>query len=98
VVAAIRLVRPGGWITLLGIGDAPATLDLSDDVVMKGISLHGVVGRRLPQTWEETMEYVRSGAIDAGALITHHYAMSEIERVIELIKSGQCGKVSLHPG
>jgi threonine 3-dehydrogenase len=98
VVAAIRLVRPGGWISLLGIGDEPATIDLSDDVVMKGLSLHGVVGRRIPQTWEATMEYVRSGAIDAGALITHHYAMSEIEGAIELIKSGQCGKVSLHPG
>jgi threonine dehydrogenase-like Zn-dependent dehydrogenase len=44
------------------------------------------------------MEYVRSGAVDVAALITHHHAMSEIERVIELIKSGQCGKVSLHPG
>jgi threonine 3-dehydrogenase len=98
VVAAIRLVRPGGWISLLGIGDEPTTLDLSNDVVMKGISLHGVVGRRLPQTWEATMAYVRTGAIDAGALITHHYAMSEIEGAIELIKSGQCGKVSLHPG
>jgi threonine 3-dehydrogenase len=98
VVAATRLVRPGGWISMLGIGDEPTSLDLSNDVVMKGISLHGVVGRRLPQTWAATMEYVRGGAIDAGALITHRYAMSEIETVIELIKSGQCGKVSLRPG
>jgi threonine 3-dehydrogenase len=98
VVAATRLVRPGGWVSLLGIGDEPTSLDLSDDVVMKGISMHGVVGRRLPQTWEATMEYVRSGAVDAGALITHHRVMSEIEGVIDLIKSGQCGKVSLHPG
>ncbi len=98
VVSAFRLVRAGGWISLLGIGDEPATIDLSDDVVMKGLSIHGVVGRRIPQTWDATMEYVRTGAIDAGALITHHYAMSEIEGAIELIKSGQCGKVSLHPG
>ncbi|HEX4754409.1 MAG TPA: alcohol dehydrogenase catalytic domain-containing protein [Candidatus Dormibacteraeota bacterium] len=98
VVGATRLVRPGGWISLLGIGDEPTTFDLSNDVVMKGISLHGVVGRRIPQTWARTMEYVRSGAVDVAALITHHHAMSEIEEVIELIKSGQCGKVSLHPG
>lgn len=98
VVAATRLVRPGGWISLLGIGDEPTTFDLSNDVVMKGLTLHGVVGRRIPQTWERTMEYVRSGAIDAAALITHEFAMSEIERVIALIKSGQCGKVSLHRG
>jgi threonine 3-dehydrogenase len=98
VVAATRVVRPGGWISLLGIGDEPTSLNLSDDVVMKGISVHGVVGRRIPKTWDTTMEYVRSGAVDVAALITHHHAMSEIERVIELIKSGQCGKVSLHPG
>jgi threonine 3-dehydrogenase len=98
VAAATRLVRPGGWISLLGIGDEPAALDLSNDVVMKGITLNGVVGRRLPQTWEATMKYVRSGAVDAGALITHHYAISDIVPVIELIKSGQCGKVSLHDG
>ena len=98
VAAAIRLVRPGGWVSLLGIGDAPTTIDISNDVVMKGISLHGVVGRRIPQTWEATMGYVRSGTIDAAALITHHYAMSEIVDAVELIKSGQCGKVSLHPG
>jgi threonine 3-dehydrogenase len=98
VAAATRLVCPGGWISLLGIGDEPTALDLSNDVVMKGVSLNGVVGRRLPQTWEATMAYVRSGAVDAGALITHHHAMSEIEGVIGLIKSGQCGKVSLRPG
>lgn len=98
VAAAIRLVRPGGWISLLGIGDAPTSIDLSNDVVMRGISLHGVVGRRIPHTWEATMEYVRSGAVDAASLITHHYAMSEVVEAIELIKSGQCGKVSLHPG
>ena len=98
VVAATRLVRPGGWISLVGIGDEPTTIDLSNDVVMKGITLHGVVGRRIPDTWQRTIEYVRSGAIDAGALITHHFAMSEIKGAIELIKSGRCGKVSLRPG
>ena len=98
VVAAIRVVRPGGWVSLLGIGDEPAALDLSNDVVMRGISLFGVVGRRIPQTWHDTIAYVRAGTVDVAALITHHYAMSEIEGAIELIKSGRCGKVSLHPG
>jgi threonine 3-dehydrogenase len=97
VLAALRLVRPGGWVSLVGIGDEPTTIDLSNDVVMKGVTVHGVVGRRLPQTWQRTIEYVRSGAIDAGALITHHLAMSEIEQAIALIKSGRCGKVSLRP-
>ncbi|MHB8717959.1 MAG: zinc-binding dehydrogenase [Candidatus Dormibacteria bacterium] len=97
VVAATRVVRPGGWISLLGIGDSPTTLDLSNDVVMKGITLHGVVGRRVPQTWEQTLGYVNSGAIDVAALITHHFPIGEIDAAIALMKSGQCGKVALRP-
>ena len=97
VVAATRSVRSGGWVSLLGIGDAPTSMDLSQDVVMRGVTLYGVTGRRLFATWEETSRYLRSGAIDAEALITHRFAMADIEEAIRLIKSGRCGKVSLQP-
>lgn len=96
-VAACRLVRPGGWVSLLGIGDRPTTLDLSRDVVMKGLSIHGVTGRRLFSTWEQTTAYIRGGGIDVTALLTHHFALDEIDGAIELMRSGRCGKVVLHP-
>jgi threonine 3-dehydrogenase len=97
VVAATRVVRSGGWISLLGIGDAPTSIDLSKDVVMRGLTLFGVTGRRLFATWEETSRYIREGVIDASALITHRFPMVEIEAAVGLIKSGRCGKVSLTP-
>jgi threonine 3-dehydrogenase len=97
VASATRLVRPGGWISLLGIGDGPDVVDLSSDVVMKGLSLYGIAGRRIPETWEQVTAYVRDGVIDVRALITHHFAMHDIDTVIELMKSGQCGKVTLTP-
>jgi threonine 3-dehydrogenase len=97
VVAATRVVRSGGWISLLGIGDGPTTIDLSTDVVMRGLTLHGVVGRRLFSTWEQTAAHLRSGAIDAAQLITHRFPLGDIEAAIQLVKSGLCGKVSLIP-
>jgi threonine 3-dehydrogenase len=97
VASATRLVRPGGWISLLGIGDGPDVVDLSSDVVMKGLSLYGIAGRRIPETWEQVTAYVRDGVIDVGALITHRFALREIDGAIELMKSGQCGKVTLAP-
>jgi threonine 3-dehydrogenase len=96
VASATRLVRPGGWISLLGIGE-PVTMDVTNDVVMKGLSLFGVVGRKLPTTWDRTLAYVRDGVIDIEPLITHNFAMHEIDRAMELIKSGDCGKVALTP-
>jgi threonine 3-dehydrogenase len=97
VASATRLVRPGGWISLLGIGDGPDVVDLSTDVVMKGLSLYGVAGRRIPETWEETTAYVRDGIIDVRALITHRFALRDIDAAMELMKSGECGKVTLTP-
>ena len=97
IVAATRLVRPGGWISLLGIGDAPTMLDLSRDVVMKGLTLFGVTGRRMFSTWEQTTAYLSDGAFDATPLLTHRMPMEEVASAIALIKSGQCGKVVLHP-
>jgi threonine 3-dehydrogenase len=97
VVVATRVVRSGGWISLLGIGDAPTSIDLSQDVVMRGLTIRGVVGRRLFATWEETSRYLSDGAIDAGALITHRFPMVDVEEAIHLIKTGRCGKVCLMP-
>ncbi|MBV8529668.1 MAG: zinc-binding dehydrogenase [Candidatus Dormibacteraeota bacterium] len=96
VASATRIVRAGGWVSLLGIGD-PVTLDITSDVVMKGLSLYGVVGRKLPTTWERTLAYVRDGVIDVEPLLTHSFPMHEITAAMELIKTGQCGKVTLTP-
>jgi len=98
VAVATRLVRPGGWVSLLGIGDTPAMLDLSRDVVMKGLTLFGVTGRRMFSTWEQTTSYLAGGLIDATRLLTHRMAMEDVAGAIELIKSGRCGKVVLFPG
>jgi threonine 3-dehydrogenase len=97
VASATRLVRPGGWISLLGLGDQPDVIDLSNDVVMKGLSLYGVVGRRIPATWERTTAYVKGGIVNVNALITHRFALDEIDAAMSLMKSGQCGKVTLTP-
>ena len=64
---------------------------------MKGLSLYGVVGRKLPSTWERTTAYVRDGVIDPATLITHSFPMRHIDAAIELMKSGECGKVTLAP-
>ena len=72
-------------------------VDISSDVVMKGLSLYGVAGRRIPATWMQVTTYVRDGVIDVSALITHRFALRDIDEAIALMKSGECGKVTLTP-
>jgi threonine 3-dehydrogenase len=98
IVAACRVTRPGGWVSLLGIGDTPTLIDMSRDVVMKGLTLRGVTGRRLFATWEATTAYLQGGRIDVAPLLTHHFALEDVDQAIALMHSGRCGKVVLHPG
>jgi threonine 3-dehydrogenase len=97
VATATRVTRPGGWISLLGIGDAPATLDLSRDVVMKGLTLYGVTGRRMFSTWEQTSAYLAGGRIDVSPILTHRLPLAGIDQAIALMRTGRSGKVVLDP-
>lgn len=65
---AVRITRRGGKVVLFGVKNGDVTLEDSHRVVMNGISMHGVVGRRLFQTWEITrslLEQADNGIQDA---------------------------------
>lgn len=92
---AVRLVRPGGRISLLGI--FPATsLDVNmNDIIFKGLDVHGVVGRRLWDTWDQMFELLHHG-LDVRPAITHTFHYTEFGEAMELIRKGECGKVVFH--
>jgi threonine 3-dehydrogenase len=97
LTAAVRFVTRGGRVSLLGIFGRPVTVDLSDDVIQRGLRLYGVYGRRIYQTWEKTQELLRSGRLDVSPIITHRFDLADWERGFELIASRHAGKVVLLP-
>ena len=97
VQQGLEALHSGGWISLLGIGDRPVTLDLNDLVVTKGITIHGIFGRRIWETWEKTSEYLRSGKVDVSPLITHRFPLDDFDEAMAQMKSGRSGKVVLLP-
>ncbi|HVC40093.1 MAG TPA: alcohol dehydrogenase catalytic domain-containing protein [Candidatus Dormibacteraeota bacterium] len=94
---ALATVRPGGWVSLLGLGDGELSLDLSSQVVMRGITLFGVTGRRQFETWDQTSRLLSSGRVDVGPILTHRVALSDFEHAADLAGSGEVGKVVLYP-
>ncbi|MGH7611614.1 MAG: zinc-binding dehydrogenase [Candidatus Dormibacteria bacterium] len=95
--AALQAVRPGGWVSLLGLGDSEVSLDLSAEVVMRGITLFGVTGRLQFSTWDQTGAYLSSGRVDVSPILTHHLAITDFERAASLAASAEAGKVVLYP-
>ena len=67
---ALQAITRGGSVSLLGIFGAPPTVDLSELVIMKGVRVHGIYGRRIYDTWERTQALLRGG-LDVTPVITH---------------------------
>ena len=93
---ALRAVTRGGSVSLLGIFAEPPTVELSELVIMKGVRLHGIYGRRIYDTWERTQSLLRGG-LDVSPIITHRLSLDDWERAFELIASRHAGKVVLAP-
>ena len=93
---ALRAITRGGSISLLGIFSEPPTVELSELVIMKGVRLHGIYGRRIYDTWERTQSLLRGG-LDVTPIITHRLSLEDWPRAFELIASRHAGKVVLVP-
>ena len=98
ILQALSALRPGGWISLLGLPVLPVTLDLNALVIQKGVTVHGIFGRRIMQTWEETRRLLGGGLVDVRPLITHRVHLDDIEDAFRLLQHGECGKVVIFPG
>ncbi len=93
----LEALRNGGRLSLLGLPKEPFELDWNRLLIFKGITLHGIVGRRMYQTWYQMDNLLRSGRLDILPAITHVMPMEKFEEAIALLRSGNAGKVVLVP-
>jgi threonine 3-dehydrogenase len=90
---ALALVRPGGRVQLLGIPSSPIPIDLATEVIFKGTTVYGVVGRRMYETWLQMTQFLRAGSFDPTPVITHRLPLEAFDDAMALIKHGEAGKV-----
>ncbi|MCC7164535.1 MAG: L-threonine 3-dehydrogenase [Anaerolineae bacterium] len=93
----LKLLKSGGHAVLLGLPSKPFEFDLANLVIMKGITLHGIAGRKLWETWYEIRGLLRSGAVNLEPVITHRFKLEEFQQAFETMISGNSGKVVLFP-
>ncbi len=94
---SFKYIKPGGKMSLLGIVPSNVEIDLSNDVVFKGISIYGVVGRLMFSTWDQVTLMVQSGKLDLEKIVTHTFPLEKMEEAMAVMISGNSGKVVLIP-
>ena len=88
----ISVMRMGGKISLLGLGNGPTTVDMNL-VIGKGLTLQGIYGRKM-DNWHQ-MSYMVQGGLDLSPVITHRYHYTEFQKGFDAMMSGCSGKVVL---
>jgi len=86
----LRNMSHGGKIALLGILP-PSAIDW-DFVVFNGLTIKGIYGRKMYETWYKATMLIQGG-LDIDPVITHRFHYTEYEKGFEAIKSGNSGKV-----
>jgi threonine 3-dehydrogenase len=92
---AFHAARLGGRINFLGTPSRSTEVNFAKDVIFRGLTLYGVTGRRMYDTWQQMGRLLRSGRFDPRPVVTHRFPMERIAEAIGLIKDGQAGKVIL---
>lgn len=91
-----NMLSLGCRMSILGLPTHPVEIDITNHVVFKGVQIHGIAGRRLYQTWEQTAALLESGLVNLEPLITHRFPMTNFKEGFDLMQRGECGKVVFH--
>jgi threonine 3-dehydrogenase len=92
---ALAAVRLGGRVQLLGIPKGEVPINLANEIIFKGITIYGVIGRRMYEDWHLMRRFLTSGQFDPRPVITHKFPLAKIDDALAAIRSGDAGKVIL---
>jgi threonine 3-dehydrogenase len=87
----VKVMFHGGKIVLLGILDAGTSIDWND-VIFKSLTIKGIYGREMYETWYKMSAMLQSG-LDISPVITHRFPYTDYQQGFEAMRSGQCAKV-----
>jgi threonine 3-dehydrogenase len=87
----LRTMHHGGSVAILGIPPEDTAIDWNQ-VIFKGLTLKGIYGREMFETWYKMASLLQSG-LKLEPVITHHLPVREYAQAFSIMGSGRSGKV-----
>ncbi len=88
---ALAVMAHGGGIAILGIPTEEISLDVNA-IVFKMLTLRGIYGREMYETWYKMTVMLQSG-LDIKPAITHRFGFRDFEAAFAAARAGESGKV-----
>mgnify|MGYP000740104172 FL=1 len=89
----VDVMSHGGKIAMLGIQGADTRIDW-DKVVFNGLTIKGIYGREMYETWYKMTVMLQSG-LNIAPIITHRFRYTDYQKAFDVMASGESGKVVL---
>jgi threonine dehydrogenase-like Zn-dependent dehydrogenase len=98
--ACLRVLRPGGTLSSLGVYSTDLTIPLG--AFAAGLGDHQIVTSLCPggkERMRRLMSVIQSGRVDLGPMVTHRFKLEDIEKAYELFSHQRDGvlKVAITP-
>ncbi|MGH8298487.1 MAG: L-threonine 3-dehydrogenase [Steroidobacteraceae bacterium] len=87
----LRTMHHGGSVAILGIPPEETSIDWNQ-VIFKGLTLKGIYGREMFETWYKMASLLQSG-LGLEPIITHHLPVQEYAQAFNIMGTGRAGKV-----
>ncbi|MBM4165786.1 MAG: zinc-binding dehydrogenase [Ignavibacteria bacterium] len=97
---AFHIVRSGGAISLLGLPFGKMEIDFAKDIIFKGVTIHGIIGRRVFSSWDLMRQLLKKGLAKKfvkSGFITHQFPLEKFEDAFSAIREGDGLKILLKP-
>jgi len=89
----LATMNHGGKIAMLGIPPESVAIDWNQ-VIFKGLTIKGIYGREMFETWYKMASLLQSG-LDLSPILTHSMPIDQFQEGFDIMCSGQSGKVVL---
>lgn len=97
VRTALRVARAGGRVSLLGIPAHAVELDLANELILKGLVVQGIHGRRMFETWHQMLSLLRQRKLELDPLFTDRLPLAEFAGAMARLQRGDAAKILLFP-
>ena len=87
----LRTMHHGGGVAMLGLPSTEVAIDWND-VILKGLTIKGIYGRQMFETWYKMAAILQSG-LNIRPVITHRMSYKDYEQAFDVMGRGQSGKV-----
>lgn len=100
---AFEIVRNGGTVLLLGITRKPLDgFDIANGVIWKGVTVKGIFGRKMFDTWETMLRLLQTESLDVKTklekiLASKTYRLDDYEKAFEVLGNGAEMKLIFEP-